>query len=918
MTGCRPSPQVGVLPSGFLPSNENAVDWGGCGIACYATGSSIHFYFAGQSRCDYLYSTDYKPNHLTTIRFHGSHRFLAFGDTRGNVLLFDVQRRAIFGSAIRNTASNDVLDIQWQNDVFVVLYANKRLAAFRHSPDSNTDSLRRIALLWEIPLRERFTRLSFDPHGSGMFLLSGNDPLFAIYRWLVPTDAPNPFFESVELSCQESVHDVQWSYHFQGLIYVLLAREMVAFYIQSQTLIPLVAIRKTISPYMRLIQSREDHHSLMAIHKNGSISFFTATRAVDFCLNGEYLPKHSGCQIVRCASTSLTDNELFLVFSQVGAALFDVRAGAVVAATPTFPLSITAIDSDDTHLAYGTANGYVVLTTVLGHTGAQRYLVADRPVLFVGLSRAVNRIFFQCEDRLGEVNLEKRAVIRYPSRVSVSGFRCRSSRSGALIVQREPRCLGVFIDGRERPLLFDNDALDFAINTAVSGPSAGEFGVVLRSKMVLFFAYSAEGGVERRSLRFSLHATYDPVAFGFDGDELIIGFENGSLLCYNIPTKRSSSRQLSVTSVQTLQFHEGAIFGISGEDDLFHYSRSGQFCQCPYPVRAFSIVSPTVLFVLATDTIARVISVDDWRLVTRSQGGICLDGPVVTRVAAHPLSQTEFDIDSPAQIWFQPEARQIWMALRSDVPMLLRGHFAAGDSKQYDETVADINASVDLISKSFQQTRALADLFANRFEQAARGLVAEPTDGPADLVANGTLAALAITAGEVECEKLVLHLKSVAVALFLREEYEQGAIFLKIARLENLAAEYLLGYEQLDLALKFIRGLEGADKRRMLLRLGAKLLQGKKIFEALLTFVSCGEFQMVLWLMVEFGMVADAFFVKKYAGRMDWMHPANPDVAKLVPEMPELEELCARIDADFASWAGDIGVDPRDVKTLFQ
>jgi hypothetical protein len=290
MTDSPPPPQIGVLPSGFLKANENAVDWGGCGIACYATGSSIHFYFAGESRCDYLYSADYRPNQITTIRFHGSQRSLAFGDARGNVLLFDVQRRLIFGSSIRSAAGHDVLDIQWQQDVFIVLYASKRLAAFRHTPDVITDNLRRVTLLWEIPLRGHFTRLAFDPHGSGMFLLSGNDPLFAIYRWVTPTDPPIAFFESVELSCQESLHDVQWCSHFLGLVYVVLAREIVGFYIESRTLIPLVAVRKTISPYVRLLQSREDHRRLIALHRNGSISFFGCVKGIDFRLRGEYLP----------------------------------------------------------------------------------------------------------------------------------------------------------------------------------------------------------------------------------------------------------------------------------------------------------------------------------------------------------------------------------------------------------------------------------------------------------------------------------------------------------------------------------------------------------------------------------------------------------------------------------------------------
>lgn len=99
----------------------NAVDWGSCGIACYATVSSVHFYSTAQPPLTYLYSADCKSNQITTTRFHSSRLIIAFVDSRGNLLLFDVQRRLEIGSAISNTAGADVLDIQWQHDVVIIL-----------------------------------------------------------------------------------------------------------------------------------------------------------------------------------------------------------------------------------------------------------------------------------------------------------------------------------------------------------------------------------------------------------------------------------------------------------------------------------------------------------------------------------------------------------------------------------------------------------------------------------------------------------------------------------------------------------------------------------------------------------------------------------------------------------------------------
>jgi hypothetical protein len=90
----------------------------------------------------------------------------------------------------------------------------------------------------------------------------------------------------------------------------------------------------------------------------------------------------------------------------------------------------------------------------------------------------------------------------------------------------------------------------------------------------------------------------------------------------------------------------------------------------------------------------------------------------------------------------------------------------------------------------------------------------------------------------------------------------------------------------------------------MLVRLWARVSQGKRLFEALLTLVSCGEFQMVLNLIVELGMIVDTFFLTIYLTRKDWLKPANPDLAKLVPEMLDLIGWSARLDIGWSISSG--------------
>jgi len=87
MGGAGPAALAPMLPSGFVKENENAVDRGACGVAAFATGTMAHFFYCRNAEVLLPYSSDLKPYGVTSLRFHGSARQLAFGDNHASVVM---------------------------------------------------------------------------------------------------------------------------------------------------------------------------------------------------------------------------------------------------------------------------------------------------------------------------------------------------------------------------------------------------------------------------------------------------------------------------------------------------------------------------------------------------------------------------------------------------------------------------------------------------------------------------------------------------------------------------------------------------------------------------------------------------------------------------------------------------------------
>jgi hypothetical protein len=249
--------------------------------------------------------------------------------------------------------------------------------------------------------------------------------------------------------------------------------------------------------------------------------------------------------------------------------------------------------------------------------------------------------------------------------------------------------------------------------------------------------------------------------------------------------------------------------------------------------------------------------------------------------------------------------------------MFLKRHFAAGDAHDYDTYLAMLNSSVPSVSKEFQWTKAFCELFADQFPQAALTLCCD-TQEEANLELNGGIAGCIIACEDEIGDRLKTHLKSMAVALFVKENYIKGAMFLRMARLDRLGADYLIQYDQIELAMKFIRLLATREKEEMLLKLGLKLLQAGRLLDAAMLFLSCRQYHLALYVMRTLGMPLDVFFIRKYFTLKGVLQEVTPEVARQVGEVPDLITLGAQIDEDFTAKATKLGVDPKVLNGLLK
>lgn len=773
----------------------------------------------------------------------------------------------------------------------------------------------------------------------------------------------------------------------------MLENEIVFFHIDSKTLLPMLRQRTSASSFLKIIQFRSNHKKFITLHRNGLLTVFENKKDLIYSVSQEIIPKHCNSQVVTLAQNPISDKELFLVYSEIGPALFDVDREKIVTSCFNFPVTITAIDCSEDYYAIGTSVGVVILFKfgTFDLKTVSRYQVCNSAVEFIGISQPINKIFFKSHDSIGEIRFDRHEVITYNSR-ALPPKRCISTSLGAFIVQRDKHILGIYINGKEVPALLPSDIIDIAVKDAVSGPSSGELGLLLASKEILFLKYNAAEGVKLLSSKFSIKAPVNPISLCLSDKQMILAFDSGNILIHDFEQKKTRNASATVNNVKTMRICGDAIFGLCGGGSTLFWSNGDDFKQYSYSVKSFVPVSNDIIFIVGGDNIARFLKVSGWRQIY-SESTILLPNTsqerYVHHVLNHPLlkinsadlsktnteiaysmansvnekdenkpeekneEQTEkvedksegqndakieasdsscfesmpkrelpeeslegFGLETP---WFHPECRNLWYLLKKEenIPLVLQYHYASGKTGYFENVIASLYSMVQYVTPEFLIQKFSSALFADQYDTAAQILI---HDNPVDsnLFKNATLAGCVIACEENPSDKLVTHLKSAAISLILQDNFEEGSILLRMAKLDKIASEYFIDHDQLQIALKFIRACltDPEEKRSELIRLASKYYSKGNKERALMLFASAGEWHFSLWILKNLGRATDAFFIKKYLIFRGLLKPISPELNKSFPEVIGLLDLVAQIDIDFAEFASESGVDNQTMKKL--
>lgn len=237
-----------------------------------------------------------------------------------------------------------------------------------------------------------------------------------------------------------------------------------------------------------------------------------------------------------------------------------------------------------------------------------------------------------------------------------------------------------------------------------------------------------------------------------------------------------------------------------------------------------------------------------------------------------------------------------------------------GKSGLFDKIDCDILATVSHLSSRVIRLKFTACIFADRFAEAGDLLMSDdPTSR--EFMETTLFSVILFQAGHGVSEDVHAVLKSTGFALFETNQFDLGALLFRIGKLDKLAVEYLIGYGQDELAMRFMRScLDEREKRKYAFIFGCKKLEQNRFAESTPFFACSGEFHPVLAVLVNLGLLTDAYFLMKYLEPKGVLHEVPDELGRFLSEpFAPLADISATIEAQFGAILGELGIDPREL-----
>ena len=897
------------FPPEFISQNGCAIDFCDGLVAC-ATGICAHFAYLTGSNLTKSYSFPISPYPITTLKFQPSTHRLAAGNSKGTVYLFDVHKRAVIARSTSMSREDDtVLCLEWHNDELFVLYQSQKVASYSFSPtfSDQAKGLSHFVCLWTATLPAPHTRMVIDPYLRNKLLFSGAGPHFSVYMLSDTGAPPSPLLKLVTLNGAGNINDACWSIHLPNYIFLLTETELFVFDTSNQGITPMTKHQRSASSFASLVQFPTNDSRLLIIHKNGSISILSVKippYLISFDAEVSY--KHKFQNYINFAKDKNNDDYLIFWFAPLGIFAYDVERRRIVSMCQIFAAGITSFDTDGTSITYGTKHGDIVYCDLFDTGRANVFNVSDDTVTFVALCPARNKIYWHTPTRIGIVDLSTRKTHRFSSRASPVS-KAKGSFQGSLLVQRAPCVVGIFINDKEFPILLKNPAIDFCFNEGNASFDEGEFAILHENKEIIFFRYSESTVIASFRLQKIFAPSQIPTCVAWNDYTLVVGTQDGAVLTYQITRTKGKKMVAHVMTTNhsnpirklhvTEQMH---VYGMTSENTMFvNDKQRPEPVVCPKKIVQFYPVSHEIVLTLSPSGYLHFLTYPSFTLLASHSKILPLPSPKLFKIEKLK-NGAKADINNFP--YFSIEARDTWLILKNKTPLRLKAEAAASDdSGIYEEIVYDIlnRSNLDMSDKMELLFPSL--LYANRFTEASDALLAVDVNEKRYMYCI-LLASLAIGFDKKIGEKQKTRLKMSALALFTSEKYEEGAMLLRLARLDKAAVEYLMESQQLDIAMRFVRSsLSGEEKNEMMLKCGGFLLQKGKLKQAIPFFAGCLEFHPLLHVLFSLQEIADCFFIKRFAEENGLLKPLTENSHKLVGTIMAFDELCHLIDAEFKS-----------------
>lgn len=888
----------------YVNENKGAIASSNYEFVAVASGSTIFLSYFSNNKIEAACPISFSIYPITSISFHHTQRILAAGDTTGTVYFYDIDNRTIISSYKCGKSNNneDVCGIHCIQDNLLILLKNKRLIYITFPTQKE-----QIKLIWEIFLHHDYNRISIDSQNRNFLLYKENSNFFTIYQYIDEHEKPIVKLEKIELTEKEGISEAQWSHHLTDTIFFIFPSEIHLFHIESQIFFPIISQRLTSSTFSSLLQLPDDFSTFIIILKNGGITVFQSPGNLNFSM---IYDKQQNCEngyIVSSIISPLHSRYSFMFHTSLGLALFDLNKYMIVSYNLFFPSCSSSFDSDGTNYAIGTTDGYIISGNVYEPHEIKRYLVTDHSITFVNFDSAISRIYWQAGSHLGFVDIALSSIENYTSKF-INVLRCFGSRHGCLIVQRDNRTLGVFIEGKETPLLLSNDIVDLSIDDSGSTTTHGSFSLILKNGEIQFYRYSKSGITKSQKKITQTGLGFEPLCFALNGEMMATGFSNGVILLYD--GKNSSNVQTRLQNIRQLTFSSSnAIIGLAKSNTLFSVSESGVNI-CPFPVVQYKRVDDQTILVMCVDKSVKFVVTKNNAWTFAAQLTNYLPPPSIDSLLVDYIK-------NPNALCHSILAKNAWQVLIGGANLRLQARFGAGETGQLERIKSELLEMADYDSPDFIRMKVNSLVFSDKFSEAAELLSNSQSDSFSDIVTCSLLYHISPkkTEADAASEKAKARLKSAAIALCEAGFFDEGSLLFRLGRMDKIALNCLIDYGQDEHALRFIRNCKIVeDKKRALFRLGCKMLELKKIEDAVSFFAASGEFHAAIFQLIDKGLVADSFFLMKHLLNKGELNETPDALARFLPkQLMPLEKMCSEIESKFNDVLDKLKIDPSKV-----